>query len=272
MPLRFSACGQMISPSGFQHHRRRFEENVLIIITEGWLHITAEGHALSAGAGEYVFLRAGEEHFGHCPTKGKLSYLWAHFQADDEFEPACGDPDAYAYLLAEKGKLSGAGRTAQLFRQLMDISLEERLYPRRMADYAMSLLLMEITQEHRSGQNRAETLPAAVILAKAWIKDHFYQPFTVSELADAVGYRADYLSALFKRSTGISIVRYTNGLRIKTAKTLLSNYDVHIKEAALSCGFPDEKYFMRVFKQMEGITPAQYQRSFSRISIHQAFS
>ena len=67
---------------------------------------------------------------------------------------------------------------------------------------------------------------------------------------------------------GISIVRYTNRLRIKTAKTLLSNHGVSIKEAAFSCGFSDEKYFMKVFKEQEGISPTQYKHSFSRRNIN----
>ena len=92
-----------------------------------------------------------------------------------------------------------------------------------------------------------------------YIHGHIF--LDVTELADAVGYSADYLSSLFKQSMGISIVRYTNLLRIKTAKTLLSNYDITIKEAAFSCGFSDEKYFMKVFKQLEGMTPSQYKNS-----------
>lgn len=57
-------------------------------------------------------------------------------------------------------------------------------------------------------------------------------------------------------------------IRIKTAKTLLSNYGVTIKEAAFSCGFSDEKYFMKVFRELEGMTPTQYKNSFGRKNIN----
>lgn len=117
-------------------------------------------------------------------------------------------------------------------------------------------------------QDSTEKLPAAVVSAREWIKNHYYQSFDVAAIADAVGYGADYLSSLFKRSMGISIVGYTNQLRIKTAKTLLSNYDVSIREAAFSCGFSDEKYFMKVFKRLEGVTPSQYKKSFGRKNIN----
>ncbi|MGN0326488.1 MAG: AraC family transcriptional regulator [Lachnospiraceae bacterium] len=267
-PLKFSACGQFMSPSGFIHHRRRFDENVLIIITEGTLYITANSVEYCLGAGQYVFLKAGEEHFGYRPSAGKLSYLWAHFRSDCSFEMVNGESEQYTYILPETSHLSDSGRTAQLFHQLMDLSLEENLYLQEMRDYAMSLLLMELSQEYCRNQDSSDKFPTAVISTREWIKNHYDQSFDVAVIADAVGYRTDYLSSLFKRSMGISIVRYTNQLRIKTAKTLLSNYDVSIREAAFSCGFSDEKYFMKVFKQLEGITPTQYKKSFGRKNIN----
>lgn len=268
-PLNFAVCGQLISPSEFIHQRRSFDENVLIMITEGSLYITANRVQHALGAGQYIFLKAGEEHFGYRLSVGKLSYLWVHFRSDCEFEAVSDEESSgFTYFLPETSCLSDSGRTAQLFHQLMDMSLEESLFSPDMLNYAVSLLLMELSQEHAGKQSNSSELPSAVVSAREWIKNHYYQPFDIAELAAAVGYGADYLSSLFKRRAGISIVRYTNQLRIKTAKTLLSNYDVSIKEAAFSCGFSDEKYFMKVFKQLEGITPTQYKNSFGKRNIN----
>lgn len=272
--LRFSACGQLISPAGFVHHRRRFEENVLIMITEGTLCITANGVRRAVSAGQYILLPAGEEHYGAAPSQGRLSYLWAHFSG--EFRE-CGraanaasasDNAGFAYLLPETARLSDYGRSAQLFHQLMDLSLEERLYSQNMADYAVSLLMMELSQEYYISAQGAQRLPPAVASAREWIKNHCFRPFEMAELAAALGYSADYLSTLFKQCTGESVTRCANRLRISTAKTLLTNYGVTAKEAAYSCGFSDEKYFMRVFKQLEGLTPTQYKESFGKKNVN----
>lgn len=292
-PLHYAVCGQLLSPAGFLHHRRNFAYHVLILVTEGTLFIHANNAAHKVGAGQYIFLRAGEEHFGERPSEGKLSYLWVHFQADAPMEelrgkavseqapappqaaiagqisvPPHAAEEAYMYQFPETGHLPDMGRVAQLFRQLMDVSFEEGAYTQNMSDYAMSLLLMEISRGYAQPAGARDKLPEAVISAREWIKNHYYHPFEVSELAEILGYRADYLSSLFKRKMGVPIVRYANQIRIRTAKTLLSNYDVTIKEAAYSCGFSDEKYFMKVFKQMEGITPAQYRSSFNRRNVN----
>ena len=46
--------------------------------------------------------------------------------------------------------------------------------------------------------------------------------------------------------------------RVDISKRMLSDRNMSIKEAAFSCGFNDEKYYMRVFRKCEGMTPAQY--------------
>ena len=281
-PLSFSVCGQLLSPSGFLHHRRTYEYHVLIMVTEGTLYITSNEVPYTLHAGQYIFLRAGEEHFGHRASSGKLSYSWVHFKGDMDFEPlptsdqvsASEDagilpPSSYSYLFPECATLYSAGRCAQLFHQLMDLSLEEHLYAKEMPDYALSLLLMELTQQYlQAEENPADKLPSVVQTSMEWIKNHYFLPFTVTELADAVGYQPDYLSSLFKKSTGVSLVSYTNEIRVRNAKALLTNYDVAIKEAAYSCGFTDEKYFMKVFKKAVGMTPTQYKTAFYKKSFN----
>ena len=268
-PFVYDVCGQLISPGGFLHHWRRFEYHVLILVTEGTLYITTNEVPYTLGAGQYIFLKAGEEHFGHRSSDGKLSYLWVHFQADGAFEEVKQNEDAllekYAYAFPEQFRVTKSGRVAMLFQQLMELSLEEKLYSDSMLDYALSLLMMEMTQEYvQSSIHKTEEIPAVILQVMEWIKIHYHQPFAVTEVAEEVGYQADYLSSLFKRSTGISMKRFTNQIRIKTAKALLSNYDISIKEAAYSCGFSDEKYFMKVFKQREGMTPTQYKNTFGK--------
>lgn len=187
-PLSFLVCGQLISPSGFLHHRRSFDENVLIMVTEGTLYITANTVPFSLVPGQYIFLKAGEEHFGHRQSDGRLSYLWTHFRSDCGFETVNRKNDEYTYLLPETSHLSDSGRTALLFHQLMDMSLEEHLYTPNMSDYAMSLLLMELTQEYLHDRGSSDKLPLAVVSAREWIKNHYFLTFDIPELAEAVGY------------------------------------------------------------------------------------
>lgn len=263
-PLTYEVCGQLISLDGFWHHRRCFASHVLIMVTEGTLYITSGGNPYTVSAGQYIRLKAEEEHFGHRASTGRLSYMWVHFSSDGSLGTD-SDGESAAYLFPEYGSVSVSGRVSLLFHQLLDLSLEEKPLADNMLNYALSLLVMELSREYRQGlKNGSHQFPAVVVSVMEWIKTNYYQPFAVSAIADKFGYQADYLSSLFKKAAGVSIVRYTNEIRIKSAKTLLLNYELSIKETAYACGFSDEKYFMKVFRQSEGMTPTQYKKAFCK--------
>lgn len=265
-PLKYDICGQLISPDGFLHHRRSFEYNVLIAVTEGILHITSNDVPYSVAAGQYILLKAGELHFGHLPSADRLSYMWVHFSG--ELTPY-EDNAEYPYIFPEHGNITRSEKISFLFHQLTELTLDENAISERMADLTLSLMLMELSREFLSSSTVNEKpLPQVVVSVAEWIRANYYKPFTVSFLANRFGYQADYLSSLFKKTTGTSIVRYTNEIRIRSAKNLLLNYDISIKEAAYSCGFSEEKYFMKMFKQYEGMTPTQYRNSFGRGSVN----
>ena len=264
LPLRYDICGQLVSSHGFLHHRRCFEYHVLIFVTEGTLYVTTDGVPYTVSAGQYILFRAGTEHFGHKESTGRLSYMWVHFSTDSDPDTNIDNEDMKC-VFPEYSSFSVSGRVSLLFHQLMDMSLEDDTISDNMLNYALSLLAMELSREYlKSSESGTDMLPPVVTSIMEWIRSNYYQPFTVSLLAEKFGYQADYLSSLFKRSTGISIVHYTNEIRIRSARTLLLNYDLTIKETAYSCGFSDEKYFMKIFKQSEGITPTQYKKAFGK--------
>lgn len=260
-PMELDVCGQLISPDGFCHHRRTFECHVLILVQEGTLHITANGVRRTVRAGEYLFLRAGEEHFGHQASRGRLAYLWLHVRSIHTFEV---EEDDAPYAFAETGSVVGCMQVEDRFSQLLAMTMEEPPCPPLMRNYACSLLMMELTRAQ--GRQRSGSEPPVVLAAQTWIRANYHRPFPVTELAQQMGYQADYLASLFRQHTGMTIVQYTTQLRMRMAKALLAHYDVSIREVAYSCGFADEKYFMRQFKRQEGITPTQFreQRSGSR--------
>ncbi|MGN1160270.1 MAG: AraC family transcriptional regulator [Lachnospiraceae bacterium] len=264
-PLTFSACGQLVSKEGFLHHNRCFDWNVLIVVTEGILHITADGIPYELGPDQYLFLRAGETHFGHQASEGKLSYLWVHLKADKTFAVTDenGTEMRYTYFIPESGRIASSKRMKLLFRQLLDMAMEEQLYTTEMLDYSVSLLMMELTQEMIDQRShKKERIPQVVFSVVEWIKANYYKQISVQQLANEFGYQADYLSALFKKHMRSTLVQYVNKIRIENAKKLLADYGLSIKETAYACGFPDEKYFMKVFKKTEGLTPTQYKNAY----------
>ena len=78
--------------------------------------------------------------------------------------------------------------------------------------------------------------------------------------ARRIGVNASYLSALFKKETGVTLTDFVNRKRIDFAIYLLNASDLQIQTVAQHCGIPDVNYFTRTFKKIIGITPSQYRR------------
>ena len=70
-----------------------------------------------------------------------------------------------------------------------------------------------------------------------------------------------YLSRLFRRVTGQSIVDYINARRIEAAQKLLETTELSIGSVAEQTGFASAAHFRRVFRETMGVGPLQYRKS-----------
>lgn len=77
-------------------------------------------------------------------------------------------------------------------------------------------------------------------------------------VADQMGMTPNYLSALFKRQMGENFSEYLERLRIEKACVLLKNVQYKVYQVADAVGYPDARYFSKVFKAATGKTPLEY--------------
>lgn len=93
---------------------------------------------------------------------------------------------------------------------------------------------------------------------KRYIDLHYEKDLTLEFVASLFHLNRSYLSSAFKNRTGISFVDYINRVRIDHAKELLQETEKKTYQIAQAVGYENAKYFFRVFKKLEGITPEQY--------------
>ncbi len=68
----------------------------------------------------------------------------------------------------------------------------------------------------------------------------------------------EYISNLFTKETGMSFSNYLKKVRIEHAKDLILNTNMKIFEIGCQVGYPDQKYFSKVFKEYSGLSAKQY--------------
>jgi AraC-like DNA-binding protein len=83
---------------------------------------------------------------------------------------------------------------------------------------------------------------------------------TISDVSTALGTNDKYISLSVNKFARMNFNHYINTLRVQEAKKLLlePNRDSSIQDIALACGFGNASSFIRVFKQITGLTPAYY--------------
>lgn len=93
---------------------------------------------------------------------------------------------------------------------------------------------------------------------KKYIYDHMVDNISVTDIAEALHFNSQYLMRAFKKKTDMSIVEYITNLRMETAKKILVDTNLPVKEVSGMVGYSDYAYFNRVFKKEVGCSPNQY--------------
>ncbi len=94
----------------------------------------------------------------------------------------------------------------------------------------------------------------------AFLKEYYKENFSIKELSEKIGISPYYLSHLFKKEMGISVMKYRDYLRLTTAKEMLQNTNLSITNIAFSLGWNDSNYFTRIFKKRTGISPSDFRK------------
>lgn len=94
----------------------------------------------------------------------------------------------------------------------------------------------------------------------SYVQTHYDDPdLNVAQTGIHFHMTSAYLSAMLKKQTGKSLLKIINETRIEEAKKLLVQ-GVSVSEAGIRTGFRDSSSFIRLFRQMVGITPGQFQK------------
>ncbi|MCI8726324.1 MAG: AraC family transcriptional regulator [Hungatella sp.] len=269
-PLTFLSCGQLVKNKNFLHPKRLLDSFVLIYVLKGSLNISQYNIRRTLGPNQFILLHASTEHFGWQESPEYLHYYWVHFHIPTEpvyiiqkpYPIQINQASPAYYILPETGTLIHQKRVPVLFSQLLDISMRQQPASQYLLHYSLTALLLELAGEFSSHYPAPKEESLHIYRIQDWIRHNFQQTITVAQIAEIFHYNPDYLSSSYKKLTGTTLTRYINSVRIQSAKNLLTTTDFTLKEIAFYCGFSDEKYFFKVFKQFEDITPSEFKGAF----------
>lgn len=91
-----------------------------------------------------------------------------------------------------------------------------------------------------------------------YIDTHLYSLTSLSDMATEMGYNYSYLSALFRKTTTLSLSYYYRVKRLETARLLLAQNKKSISQVADLMNYSSIYSFSKSFKEHYGISPRKY--------------
>lgn len=86
------------------------------------------------------------------------------------------------------------------------------------------------------------------------------QNYSIERCAKQLNISESYFQMIYKKQFGISFQRDLILMRVNRAKFTLTTSSLPLSQIAEICGYNNEVHFYRQFKQIMGVTPAQYRK------------
>ena len=142
----------------------------------------------------------------------------------------------------------------------MDVYYKEAVRSMQAMEAFLSWLfdrLFGLTQQ----DNKYDTI---VNRLRLYIDEHLSEELSRETLASTVYLSEDYMSKIFSRITGTSLMTYISDRRMERAKEYLVATDDPVSRIALSVGFTNFSYFSKMFRSYTGYTPNEFRSRLRR--------
>lgn len=93
---------------------------------------------------------------------------------------------------------------------------------------------------------------------RKFIENNYHNELLVKGIAKEFNLNPNYLSGIFKKEVGDSLISYLTKVRLEKTCQLLKETDMSIFEIGQSVGYKNPEYFYKVFKKEIGITALDY--------------
>ena len=151
------------------------------------------------------------------------------------------------------------GRILELMERMQEELAEKKAgYTEILRCYLIQLLLLTLRQlDDARPASAGQDLSA---MLTEYVRLHYMEPITLSELAGKMNYSLPYLSKRFKDEMGVSFITYLQNCRVMEGCRLLSGSNRTLAEITEMVGYSDVKFFSDMIKRYTGMSPREYRK------------
>lgn len=290
MPL-VASCDFCVTPEPFFHADRVLPFHVLIFVTGGEISVTETSVTETSAAeirgtetrqdssitevetdytihaGELLFLKAGQHHFGKYIIPRGTKWYFVHFYSEwnEQSEPFSKNVKLQEtwgrkeYFMKLPKKLSGLEGTAMEqkmdeFTQYYHSKQDQKAWSinQKLFDLLTYIAFWDASEE------KSQTIGDQIC---DYLKQQCHTNFSASLLEQHFYLSYKRMAAVFKKEKQITMQQYHTNLRMEAAGNLLKTTLLPIGEISEQMGFSDMLYFSRCFHAVYGMSPTEYRKS-----------
>lgn len=262
--IHLQEAGELTALQPHSSSREHLNSYLFFLVLDGTGTIQYENRTISLKPGDCVFVSC-HTAYSHCSSSEHLWRLqWVHFYGPNmdgiyekylnrggNFHFSPPDPKIYENLLREIFSI------AQSDDPVRDMKLYEKLVK-------LLTLAMQEGKLYSDTSNVQNAAREKLHPIKQYLDAHYTETIRLDDLSQQFFINKYYLSRIFKEQYGTSINNYLIHQRITKAKQLLRFSANSIELISHLCGIDDPAYFARMFKKVEGITPGEYRKVWSK--------
>ena len=245
------------------HSHRDYVE--FTVVTGGEGTVTTNGHPTRVGVGDVYVSFSGDFHEIVSDVDSPLKYDFAAIYTTDEhllaeISDIQRDFHSPALRVIRNDKIrsviSGAIAEASADEEMSDTILESMF--RQILAYMIRSFRSVKHVRYSSEASEAESL---CYLVMNYIDTHIYTIKSLSEIGEALNYNYNYLSNLYKRTTGDTVMAYYRDRRLEAARLLLLEGRASVTGVASALGYSSLYTFSRAFKERFGVPPTKVEQT-----------
>ena len=246
-------------PNALYHHRKRssgISQNILIycIKGNGWAKISNRNYTVSPG--DFILLPANTSHEYGADDQSPWTIYWMHFKGTSSV-------DFIAMMLKRMGDhvapISFQENRLHLFEEIYrsverGYSTDNICYASLGLQYFLGSCCFDNNYNYLAKHEKKDSITLCV----NYLQKHIDKTLTLQQITESVNLSVSHFAAVFKKSTGFSIIEYFNHLKTQKACQYLQFTDLRINEIADRLGIEDPYYFSRMFTKIIGVSPVKY--------------
>lgn len=261
LPFYLEMAGISYCDGSYRMKRQDSTETVIEYIVEGRGYLNVNGENYAATAGDVYILRKKTTHTYWSDAR----YPWVKI-----FFNIRG---SLAEKLLDEYQLGGSGRVVlgadgleQDFRDMLEslkdntVAQTER-FDRATVDF-LRILIKLTNMQRAAGVHKDDPMSVEKEMNTLieYINMNPRRIVSNQELADVIFRSKDYIIKRFFANFGATPYDYQIQQKIFSAKNMLANMNLSVKEIAAALGYEDQHYFSYMFKKRCGMSPTQYRK------------